>query len=247
MTPARPSGKEVAPGSVAQSSPSDPALAPSDSSASGAGASSSDSKQNQPNSPTSPSGSDHSDIFHDANADVDDNASSRSIEGIVDKLSLSPTGPDRKALPKKSGGKKASGGGATGPRVSRVAFVNEQVSHHPPVSCFWYQSESISGDDRKGKGRVIAYGVDQISAKFTGTSVKVYPGNFNRGIFVRLEDRDEEYEVSLPTANLTGLIRANPYVVIADHTYITCRGPDGPRYRAIMQYIDEVRANLPCR
>lgn len=42
---------------------------------------------------------------------------------------------------------------------------------------------------------------------------------------------------------MTGLIRANPYVVIADHTYIICRGPKGVRYRAIMQYIDEVRSS----
>lgn len=190
IKPARPAGKEVQPGSVHTASSSDPALAPSDDpNSTDPSASTSDAKgksAQQPASPTSPSGSDEADVFHDADADIDENAASRSIEGIVDKLSLSPTGPNPPSLPSK-GGEKASGGGgktATGPRVARVAFVNEQVSHHPPVSCFWYQSESISGDDRKGKGRVIAVGVDQISAKFTGTSVKVYPGTYNRGIFV---------------------------------------------------------------
>lgn len=211
------------------------------------------------------------DIFHDANVDVDDAAASRSLEGLTDRLSISSdAGPKSRSRrgSTTTGAEEKPSKEESGPRKARVAFLNEQVSHHPPVSCFWYQSEFVSGPgsaggiaarDKKGKGKVVAHGVDQIGAKFTGTSVKVFPGTYNKGIFVHLESREEEYEarrltawsgalslqttsqITHPTANLTGLIRANPYVVIADHVFITCRGPENKRYRAIVQYIDEVR------
>lgn len=85
-------------------------------------------------------------------------------------------------------------------KTARVVFLNEQVSHHPPISCFWYESRPLAGADdhdhsNKPPAHVIAYGVDQISAKFTGTSVKVFSGPMNKGIFVKLPERDEEYEV----------------------------------------------------
>ena len=61
-------------------------------------------------------------------------------------------------------------------------------------SAFWYESQPASNQTQK----VIAYGVDQLSAKFTGTSVKVYAGAQNYGIFVLLPNRNsEEYCVSL--------------------------------------------------
>jgi hypothetical protein len=72
---------------------------------------------------------------------------------------------------------------------TRVVFLNEQTSHHPPISNFRIES-------RGPAGRVSAVGADQLSAKFTGTTVKVYPGPHNFGIFVKLHDRDEEYHVS---------------------------------------------------
>lgn len=121
---------------------------------------------------------------------------------------------------------------------TRVVFLNEQVSHHPPISCFWYEARS-KADGQASKPLVIAHGVDQISAKFTGTSVKVFPGPMNKGIFVKLPDRHEEYEITHPTATVTGLIRANPYVVITDCAYITCRSAQKRRFRTIINYVDE--------
>jgi pterin-4a-carbinolamine dehydratase len=83
---------------------------------------------------------------------------------------------------------------STSPPTARVVFLNEQVSHHPPISCFWYEARSTL-DTPSSKPLVIAHGVDQISAKFTGTSVKVFPGPMNKGIFLKLPNRNEEYEV----------------------------------------------------
>ena len=63
-----------------------------------------------------------------------------------------------------------------------VAFLCEQTSHHPPVSAYMYSCPEKN---------IEAYGMDQIAAKFTGTTVKVQSGEQNEGIFVRLTDRDE--------------------------------------------------------
>ncbi len=42
-------------------------------------------------------------------------------------------------------------------------------------------------------------GFDQITAKFTGTSVKVLPGEHNMGIFITLANRDNEtYQLTHP-------------------------------------------------
>jgi hypothetical protein len=46
---------------------------------------------------------------------------------------------------------------------TRVVFLNEQTSHHPPISFFYLES-------RGPEGVVKAVGADQLSARFTGAS-----------------------------------------------------------------------------
>ena len=80
-----------------------------------------------------------------------------------------------------------------------VSYLTEQTSHHPPVSAFWI--------DCPAKG-IIARGYDQLSAKFTGTSIRVTAGSFNHGIFITLKSReDEEYRLTHPSAHVGGLLR----------------------------------------
>ena len=80
-----------------------------------------------------------------------------------------------------------------------VSYLTEQTSHHPPISAFYI--------DCPEKG-ISARGFDQLSAKFTGTSVKVTPGTHNLGIFIALHRRgDEEYQLTHPAAQLGGLLR----------------------------------------
>ncbi|CAH7690119.1 Oxysterol-binding protein-domain-containing protein [Phakopsora pachyrhizi] len=125
---------------------------------------------------------------------------------------------------------------------TRVAFLNEQVSHHPPISCFWYKSckkASETEDFVSVAPSVVAHGFDQISAKFTGTSVKIFPGPMNKGIFVQLPNQNKEYHITHPTATISELLRASPYVVITDHTYITCKSSGTNRYGAIISYLDK--------
>ena len=80
-----------------------------------------------------------------------------------------------------------------------VSYLTEQTSHHPPVSAFY--------SDCPEKG-ISARGYDQLSAKFTGTSVRVVAGAHNLGIFITLKNRgDEEYQLTHPAAYLGGILR----------------------------------------
>lgn len=110
----------------------------------------------------------------------------------------------------------------------RVSYLTEQTSHHPPVSAFWV--------DCPEKG-LYARGFDQISAKFTGTSIKVSPGEHNLGIFITLEKRNNEtYRLEHPAAHLGGIFRGSLSVSVGDSAYITC--PD-TKLKAILNYYDE--------
>ncbi|KAJ4412702.1 hypothetical protein N0V91_000464 [Didymella pomorum] len=95
-----------------------------------------------------------------------------------------------------------------------VSYLTEQTSHHPPVSAFYI--------DCPEKG-ISARGYDQLSAKFTGTSVRVVAGAHNLGIFINLKNRDnEEYQLTHPAAYLGGILRGSLSVSVADTCYITC-------------------------
>ena len=110
----------------------------------------------------------------------------------------------------------------------KIAFLTEQTSHHPPVSAFF-----IDCPDRG----IIARGYDQISAKFTGASVRISPGNHNLGIFVRLRRRDdEEYQLTHPAAHVNGFLRGGLSVSVSDTCTVTC---PRTRIKAILQYMED--------
>ena len=110
----------------------------------------------------------------------------------------------------------------------KISFLTEQTSHHPPVSAFYI--------DCPEKG-IIARGYDQISAKFTGTSIRVTAGCHNYGIFITLQKWDgEQYQLTHPAAHLGGLLRGNLTVSVADCCYVTC---PKTRLKVILQYLEE--------
>ncbi|UKZ76331.1 hypothetical protein TrVFT333_004033 [Trichoderma virens FT-333] len=110
----------------------------------------------------------------------------------------------------------------------RISYLTEQTSHHPPVSAFHVTCPE--------KG-ITARGFDQITAKFTGTSVKVLPGEHNMGIFISLEKRNNEtYQLTHPAAHLGGLFRGTLSVSVSEMAYITC--PD-TKIKAILHYVEE--------
>jgi oxysterol-binding protein-related protein 9/10/11 len=110
----------------------------------------------------------------------------------------------------------------------RISFLTEQTSHHPPVSAYWYECPQLG---------IVARGYDQLSAKFTGTAVRVTPGVYNRGLFVNLAKRNnEEYQLVQPAAALSGLLRGSLYVAVADTCSITC---PQTRQKCILTYVEE--------
>ncbi|KAF2252482.1 oxysterol-binding protein-like protein [Trematosphaeria pertusa] len=116
----------------------------------------------------------------------------------------------------------------TGDKVVKVSYLTEQTSHHPPVSAFYV--------DCPEKG-VIARGYDQLSAKFTGTNIRVIAGAHNLGIFITLQNRDnEEYQLTHPAAYLGGLLRGSLSVSVADSCYVTCAKTG---IKVILEYLEE--------
>lgn len=110
----------------------------------------------------------------------------------------------------------------------RVSYLTEQTSHHPPVSAFHVACPE--------KG-ITARGFDQITAKFTGTSVKVLPGEHNMGIFISLDKRGgETYQLTHPAAHLGGILRGSLSVSVSEMAYISC--PD-TKIKVILHYIEE--------
>jgi len=82
-----------------------------------------------------------------------------------------------------------------------------------------------------------ARGFDQITAKFTGTSIKVLPGEHNMGIFITLNNRaGETYQLTHPAAHLGGLFRGSLSVSVSEFAYITC---PQTRLKAILHYVEE--------
>lgn len=82
-----------------------------------------------------------------------------------------------------------------------------------------------------------ARGFDQLSAKFTGTSIRVTPGAHNLGIFINLKNRDdEEYQLTHPIAHLGGMLRGSLSVTVADSCFLTCRKT---KIKAILNYLEE--------
>ncbi|KAH7029121.1 uncharacterized protein B0I36DRAFT_244278 [Microdochium trichocladiopsis] len=112
--------------------------------------------------------------------------------------------------------------------TTRISYLTEQTSHHPPVSAFYISCPE--------KG-LHARGYDQISAKFTGTAIKVSPGEHNLGIFITSEKRDNEtYQLTHPSAHLGGILRGALSVSVADVAYITC---PKTKIKAILNYIED--------
>jgi hypothetical protein len=116
----------------------------------------------------------------------------------------------------------------------RIVYVTEQISHHPPISAYYAACPARS---------LVLMGIDQISAKVSGTTLRVSPGSFNKGIFVKItggHGSGETYNITHPVASVNGLLRGSFYVTVGDSTIITCRGDNrGQQLRAIIEYKDE--------
>ncbi|KAF2481920.1 hypothetical protein BDY17DRAFT_325426 [Neohortaea acidophila] len=141
---------------------------------------------------------------------------------LVDESSTPPKNDDAQT----NGATNGASQKAKKPR--KVSYLTEQTSHHPPVSAFVYEAHETG---------VFACGYDQLSAKFTGTSIRVTPGQYNQGIFITLRKRDnEEYVLTHPAAYLGGFIRGNLNVTVSDSCSITC---EKTGIKVLLHYLEE--------
>ncbi|CEJ91869.1 Putative Oxysterol binding protein-like protein [[Torrubiella] hemipterigena] len=172
--------------------------------------------------------------FFRCNWDTEDNAP-KIVSSAITQNGVSSSGSSIKASSVKSD-KNASTMSLSVPqhdssadkKLVRVSYLTEQTSHHPPVSAFHIACPE--------KG-LSARGFDQITAKFTGTSVKVMPGEHNLGIFITLDNRDgETYQLTHPAAHLGGILRGTLSVSVSEMAYFTC---PKTKIKAILHYVDE--------
>ncbi|RDB30329.1 Oxysterol-binding protein-like protein 1 [Hypsizygus marmoreus] len=116
----------------------------------------------------------------------------------------------------------------------RVVYVTEQVSHHPPVSAYFASCPARSLE---------LSGIDQISAKVSGTTLRVSPGEYNQGLFVNITGgpgEGERYHITHPVASVNGILRGSFYVTVGDSTIITCTGGNhAQKFRTVIEYKEE--------
>lgn len=123
----------------------------------------------------------------------------------------------------------------------RVAYLTEQISHHPPISAYVASCPAR---------HMTLSGIDQISVRvLPSTSVRVSSGAMNKGLFVSLDGghgAGERYHITLPVAQVNGLLRGSFYATAHENTIITCTGGsgvgDGEFLRTIVEYKEEVRS-----
>ncbi|CAM1504249.1 Fc.00g018400.m01.CDS01 [Cosmosporella sp. VM-42] len=172
--------------------------------------------------------------FFRCNWETEDNAPTINTSGLQPNGAAKGAASSLKAAIKSEKGSSSVSlsvpqhGTAKDNRTIRVSYLTEQTSHHPPVSAFHVSCPE--------KG-ITARGFDQITAKFTGTSVKVLPGEHNMGIFITLAKRDDEtYQLTHPAAHLGGLLRGSLSVSVSEMAYIRC---PKTKIKVILHYVEE--------
>lgn len=95
-------------------------------------------------------------------------------------------------------------------------FISEQVSHHPPISAFFYTSP---------KNGVVITGELKPKSKFLGNSVATIMEGENR---VRLLDRPEdgEYTLTMPNLYARGILFGKMMLELGDMSVVACPATD---------------------
>ena len=122
----------------------------------------------------------------------------------------------------------------------RVAYLTEQISHHPPISAYVASCPAR---------HITVSGIDQIAVRvLPSASLRVASGAMNKGLFVNIDGgpgAGERYQITHPVAHVNGLLRGSFYATVHESTIVTCNGgpgvSDGEMLRAIIEYKEEVR------
>merc|ERR1719466_164866 len=95
-------------------------------------------------------------------------------------------------------------------KSDHLAFLAEQVSHHPPVSAFYAEHK---------ESQIQFNGHIWTKSKFLGMSVGVH--NIGQGV-IRLLDSGEEYIINFPNGYGRSILTV-PWVELGGKTEITCK------------------------
>lgn len=120
----------------------------------------------------------------------------------------------------------------------RVAYLTEQISHHPPISAYVATCPAR---------HITLSGIDQISVRvLPSASLRVSSGTMNKGLFVSLDGgfgAGERYQITHPVAHVNGVLRGSFYATVHESTIVTCTGGpgvgNGEWLRAIVEYKEE--------
>ncbi|KAI9507142.1 hypothetical protein F5148DRAFT_981805 [Russula earlei] len=120
----------------------------------------------------------------------------------------------------------------------RVAYLTEQISHHPPISAYVAVCPAR---------HISLSGIDQISVRvLPSASIRVSSGVMNKGLFVSIgggPGAGERYQITHPVAHVNGILRGSFYVTAHESTIVTCTGGpgvgNGEMLRTIIEYKEE--------
>jgi oxysterol-binding protein-related protein 9/10/11 len=126
----------------------------------------------------------------------------------------------------------------------RIAYLTEQISHHPPISAYVATCPAR---------HITLSGIDQVSVRvLPSASLRVSSGTMNKGLFVTLQGgpgAGERYHITHPVAHVNGVLRGSFYATVQESTIITCTGGpgigNGEMLRAVVEYKEEVRFFFP--
>ncbi|KAI7900434.1 uncharacterized protein BX663DRAFT_517565 [Cokeromyces recurvatus] len=98
---------------------------------------------------------------------------------------------------------------------TEAIYIAEQVSHHPPISAFYYGSPDNS---------VYIYGDLRPKSKFLGNSAATLMEGENHIIFTHLHN--EHYEITMPNVYARGILFGKMILELGDSCMVRCRTSD---------------------
>lgn len=103
----------------------------------------------------------------------------------------------------------------TFPDSTEALFVSEQVSHHPPVSAYYYASP---------ENNIVIVGDMRPKSKFLGNSAATVMEGFSRVEFTNRPG--EEYVINLPTVYARGILFGTMMLEMGDQVTVKCEKTD---------------------
>lgn len=110
---------------------------------------------------------------------------------------------------------------------SESSYVAEQVSHHPPISAFFYANP---------QNRTLVFGEFRPKSKFLGNSAATLMQG--PSTIILADHPDERYDISMPNVYARGLLFGTMVLELGDNATVTCDKND---FICEMEFTSKVR------